>query len=75
MTVLDVIEAFEPTLEAANPPAEGHPARPVEDPGLDRLRGLFDEVDGLARRTYASVTLEALAGHRSVADPRLHVVK
>ena len=48
VTVLDVIQAFEPVPEAAQ----------QQGP----LRKLFDEVDEQVRCTYASVTLETLAG-------------
>ena len=56
LTVLDVILAFE------SPPSTGE--RPLDE----RLRRLFVEVDELARCTYASVTLETLAGRREVGS-------
>lgn len=59
VTVLDVMAAFEPPREPG--------ACLLDDAGGDcrglgtcRLRRLFDEVDELARATYASTTLETL---------------
>ena len=59
ITVLDVIRVFEPTRE--------HGECLLADAGADcgrhercRLARLFDEVDLLARNTFASVTLETL---------------
>lgn len=50
LTVLDIVEAFEPTRS--------------DDDGLleARLKSLFDEVDELVRCTFASITLETLTG-------------
>jgi len=68
ITVLDVMEAFEPARKPGHCllEAEGHDEReePVE---LEEccLRRLFDEVDEQARSTFASVTLETLV-RRSV---------
>lgn len=66
ITVLDVIAAFEPPREPG--------ACLLDDTGADchvlgtcRLRRLFDEVDDLARATFASTTLETLA--RAPAAP------
>jgi len=62
VTVLDVLEAFEPR----RPP--GACLLDLERgeacaPGADcRLRRLFDEVDQLGRATFASITLETLVG-------------
>ena len=75
VTVLDVIQAFEPSLETDRSPVAANSREGADAPGLDRLRKLFGEVDELARCTYASVTLETLAGNRSDEEPRLHVVK
>jgi Rrf2 family protein len=65
ITVLDVMEAFEPARKPGHCllEAEGHDEceEPVE---LEEccLRRLFDEVDEQARSTFASVTLETLVG-------------
>lgn len=65
LTVLDVIEAF----ETLHPPGRCLLADEGDDNCNDflrcRLRRLFDEVDEMARCTYASVTLETLVGNRS----------
>lgn len=61
ITVLDVIEAFEPTAAPGRFPIDdGRQGR--EPPQSRRLRQLFDEVDEQARSTFASVTLETLVG-------------
>jgi Rrf2 family protein len=49
MTLLDVVEAFEPP----------HPG--MEE---DRLRRVFEEIDASTRATLASITLETLIGAR-----------
>ena len=59
ITVLDVIDAFEPT------PAADHcllddSGLPCRDASVCRLKRLFDEVDVLTRATFASTTLETL---------------
>jgi len=60
VTVLDVIKVYDP------PRPEGHCVlwdagdRDCEGALGCRLRSLLDEVEDLARNTYASVTLEAL---------------
>ena len=75
MTVLEVIEAFE---------ARRAPDRCLladeDDPScsrleLCRLRRLFDEVDELARNTYASVTLDTLVGTRPPQELPLRIVR
>jgi Rrf2 family protein len=61
ITVLDVLEVFERRRpEGRCLLAEGAGAACIRSPDC-RLRRLFDEVDELARCTYASVTLETLA--------------
>lgn len=59
LTVLDLLNAFEP------PRAPGHCllADRSEECGMSpacRIRRLFDEVDDLARHTFASITLATL---------------
>jgi len=69
--VLDVMNVFEP---ARSP---GHCLLAELPSACDRthackLRRLFDEVDEVARNTFASITLETLAGRRAegrVAGP------
>jgi len=61
ITVLDVIEAFEPPGVACGCPIDDR--RGGRGPAESRrLRRLFDEVDEQARSTFASVTLETLVG-------------
>lgn len=74
LTVLDVIEAFEPPRAAEHRLAADDGAGPWAEHGACRLRRLFDEVDEMARCTYASVTLETLAGTRSRQELSLRVV-
>jgi len=75
VTVLDVIDAF----EVQRPQAECLIASDNEDECGEftacRLRRLIDEVDQMARCTYASVTLETLVDGRPSADVNLQVVK
>ena len=66
LTVLDILDVFEPRrapgsclLDGERPDRCGHDA-------ACRLRRLFDEVDELARCTFASITLETLVGRRGV---------
>ncbi len=74
-TVLDVIEAFE------SPRPTGHCLLAEKGDAecgeftLCRLRKLVDEVDEMARCTYASVTLETLVGNRPRQDLKLRVVQ
>jgi len=61
LTVLDVIEAFEPCSPGHRDADDGSGAACAGD-GAGRLRRLFDEVDDTVRCAYAAVTLETLAG-------------
>ena len=62
ITVLDILQVFEParTPEQCLLAEGGEPDCSEYD--LCRLRRLFDEVDEMARSTFASVTLDTLAG-------------
>jgi Rrf2 family protein len=67
VTVLDVLDAFERRrapgsclLDGERPERCGHDA-------ACRLRRLFDEVDELARCTFASISLETLVGRTGMA--------
>ena len=64
ITVLDVIDAFEPVPES-NRCLLDDSGRPCPDAAACRLKRLFDEVDILTRATFASTTLETLVngGH------------
>ena len=62
VTVLDVIEAFEPRRAQGGCLLAEHTDSPCAlRPGC-QLKRLFDEVDELARCTFASITLETLVG-------------
>jgi len=61
VTVLDVIDAFEPS----------HPGDRLGG-GIDAaVRNVLDEVDEMARCTFASITLETLVGGRAVTGRRV----
>jgi len=71
ITVMDVIDAFEPTRTEANCLL----ADPLDDTcsknDICRLRRLVDEVDELVRCTYSSVTLNTLVGPQAVEAVRI----
>jgi Rrf2 family protein len=75
MTVLDVIEAFEAPRSASNCLLAEEGEGECGEFTLCRLRKLVDEVDEMARCTYASVTLETLVGNRPRQDLKLRVVQ
>ena len=60
LTVLEVIEAFEPPRQDGSCLLGKAPDRDCSDQPDCRLRQLFDEVDEVARATFASVSLETL---------------
>jgi Rrf2 family protein len=62
ITVLDVITIFDPPRPDGACLLNDSGAPPCDDLLDCRLRRLFDEVDELARCTFASVTLETLVG-------------
>jgi Rrf2 family protein len=62
VTLLDVIESFEPPRERRPCPLDGPFDEPCRDHGPCRLRSLFGEVEEVARSTFASITLETLVG-------------
>ena len=61
-TVLDIIVVFDPPRPAGACLLDDSGGHPCDDLLDCRLRRLFDEVDELARCTFASVTLETLIG-------------
>lgn len=75
VTVLEVIEAFEPPRPSEQCLLADHDAPECGEGDLCRLRRLLDEVDEVARCTYASVTLDTLVGNRPVRDGELAVVR
>ena len=60
LTVLDVIEIFEPQHSPIDCLLAESSQRPCVDPGACRLKRVLDEVDELVRCTFASITLETL---------------
>jgi len=74
LTVLDVIEAFEPRRSTRHCLLAEEGDETCSDFTLCRLRKLVDEVEETTRCTYASVTLETLVGNRPVRDVELHVI-
>ena len=60
MTVLEVLEAFEPRRETGSCLLDSDRPGSCGQGTSCRLRWLFDEVDELARSTFASITLETL---------------
>jgi Rrf2 family protein len=64
ITVLDVVSIFEPPRPAGQCLAQELPGEACSDFTPCRLRKLLDEVDEIARSTFASVTLDTLVGKR-----------
>jgi len=62
ITVLDIITIFDPQRPSGACLLNDSGAPPCEDLMDCRLRRLFDEVDELARCTFASVNLDTLVG-------------
>lgn len=60
VTMLDVIQIFQPARPAGECMLRDAQDLPCADPGTCRLRLVFDEVDELVRSTFSSITLEAL---------------
>lgn len=75
VTVLDVIEAFESPHTSGRCLLADESEHDCAEFTLCRLRNLLDEVDEMARCTYASVTLETLVGNRPPQDLELRVVR
>jgi Rrf2 family protein len=75
ITVLDVIDAFEERRPAGGCLLSEEREASCADLTLCHLRRLVDEVDEMARCTYASVTLETLVGNRPRRDLELRVVR
>lgn len=67
LTVLDVIEVFEPPRDPGAPLLNREDGSPT-DPRELRLQSIFDEVDELVRSTFASITLETLVSGRTPLD-------
>ena len=68
LTVLDIIEAFEPPREPQQCLLDDEPGE-CHDHTNCRLRRLFDEVDEMARATFASTSLSTLVAAPVVELP------
>ncbi len=68
ITMLEVIEAFEPPRSPGECLLAGGSEIPCATPEECRLRLIFDEVDELVRCTFASITLETLVNQRTPLD-------
>jgi Rrf2 family protein len=68
VTVLDVLNAFEPYRSPDQCLLADRTEAECADFSLCRLRSLFDEVDEQARATFASVSLETLVGRAAGGD-------
>jgi len=75
LTVLDVIEAFEPRRQPDQCLLADHDEPDCSQTDACRLRRLFDEVEEMARCTYASVTLDTLVGTRGRQDQSLSILR
>ncbi|NIM00588.1 MAG: Rrf2 family transcriptional regulator [Acidobacteria bacterium] len=74
LTVLDVIEVFEPPRRPDGCLLADHDEPDCAKADACRLRRLLDEVEETARCTYASVTLDTLVGARGRTDEALPVI-
>lgn len=61
ITMLDIIQVFEPTPTAGACILQEPGDHPCPTPDSCRIRRVFDEVQEQVRSTYASITLETLA--------------
>jgi Rrf2 family protein len=75
LTVLEVIEAFEPPRPPQRCLLADHDEPECSQTHACRLRRLFDEVEEISRCTYASVTLDTLVGTRDPKDEVLPVIR
>lgn len=60
VSMLQVVEAFEPVRSAGTCVLAETSARCCDDPAACPLRGVLDEVDDTARTTFAAISLETL---------------
>jgi Rrf2 family cysteine metabolism transcriptional repressor len=74
VTVLDVIEAFEAPRALDRCLLADQDETACAHSDACRIRRLFDEVDEMARSTYASVTLDTLVGNRTARATELKVI-
>ena len=75
LTVLDVVEAFQPPRPPGQCLLVDDEDQRCAHPGACNLRRLFDEIEEQVRCTFASVTLETLAGGRGRTDRGLRIIE
>jgi Rrf2 family protein len=75
LTVLEVIDAFEPPRQPDRCLLADNDEPDCSQTDSCRLRRLFDEVDEMARCTYASVTLDTLVGARGQVNEALPLIR
>ena len=75
VTVLDVIEVFEPPGSSGQCLVADRDDPECSETEVCRLRSLLDEVEEMARCTYASVTLDTLVGTPPGREEPLSIVR
>lgn len=75
LTMLDVIQVFEPPRTPGDCLLAESGEAPCAAPEECRLRSIFDEVDEMVRCTFASITLETLVNQRTPLDVERHVFR
>lgn len=68
LTMLDVIQVFEPPRTPGDCLLAENGEAACAAPEECRLRSIFDEVDEMVRCTFASITLETLVSQRTPLD-------
>ena len=68
VTMLDVIQVFQPSRPVGECMLRESEDLPCFDPDACRLRMVFDEVDEMVRSTFSSITLETLVSGGRVPD-------
>lgn len=68
VTMLDVIQVFQPSRPVGECMLRESQDLPCLDPGDCRLRMVFDEVDEMVRSTFSSITLETLVSGGTIPE-------
>jgi Rrf2 family protein len=69
ITLLEVVDLFEPSAAPGECLLADSAARSCDEPTACPLRQVFDEIDELTRSTLASITLETLVGRGKGLPP------
>jgi Rrf2 family protein len=69
ITLLEVVDLFEPSAAPGECLLAGSAARSCDRPAACPLRQVFNEIDELTRSTLASITLETLVGRGRTPSP------